>query len=81
MRAPGTHRKRKWSEMSAAQRAVSVVLVAVQLTMAISAWRDLARRDVTEVRGPKWRWALVIGANFFGPIAYFRRGRLATNAD
>ena len=73
------HNKRKWSEMSAAQKSVTVVLAVVQLTMAATAWRDLARRDATQVKGPKWRWALIIGANFFGPIAYFRRGRLATH--
>ena len=79
MSAPTTHHKRTWSEMGAGRRAVSVVLIVVQLTMAICAWRDLARRDATQVRGPKWRWALAIGVNFFGPIAYFRRGRVATN--
>ena len=81
MSVRGMHNKRKWSEMSAAQKSASVVLVVIQLTMAASAWRDLARRDATQVRGPKWRWAMIIGANFFGPIAYFRRGRLSTNAS
>ncbi|MGH9021023.1 MAG: hypothetical protein ACRDV0_08415, partial [Acidimicrobiales bacterium] len=27
-------------------------------------------------RGPKWRWAIAIGANFFGPVAYLRKGRV-----
>ena len=78
MSAGMKHGKRKWREMNAAQKSVTIVLAVVQLTMAATAWRDLARRDATEVKGPKWRWALVIGANFFGPIAYFRRGRLST---
>lgn len=71
-------RKRKWREMTETQKAIAVVTVVVQLTMAIFAWRDLARRSNDEVRGPKWRWAIAIGANFFGPIAYFRRGRIAS---
>ena len=79
MRVGTKHGKRKWSEMSAAQKSVSVALVIIQFTMAATAWRDLARRDANQVRGPKWRWALVIGANFFGPVAYFRRGRLASS--
>ena len=78
MRVGTKHGKRKWSEMNAAQKSVTIVLAVIQLTMAATAWRDLARRDATQVKGPKWRWALVIGANFFGPIAYFRRGRLAS---
>jgi hypothetical protein len=70
--------KRKWSEMTESQKGIAIVTVAVQLTMAVFAWRDLARRSNDEVRGPKWRWAVAIGANFFGPIAYYRRGRVTS---
>lgn len=48
----------------------------VQLALASAAWVDLARRPASEVRGPKWRWALVIGVNFAGPLSYFRWGRV-----
>ena len=69
--------KRMWSEMTESQKAIAAVTLTVQLTMAALAWRDLARRPSEKVRGPKWRWAIAIGANFFGPIAYYRRGRIA----
>jgi hypothetical protein len=68
--------KRKWSEMTESQKAIAVATVALQFVMATHAGRDLARRSNEEVRGPKWRWAIAIGANFFGPIAYYRRGRI-----
>ncbi len=48
---------------------------AAQLLLAAAAWADLAHRPAEQVRGPKWRWALVIAVNWVGPIGYFLRGR------
>ncbi len=75
-----TRHHRKWREMTPLQKSLSIAMAVVQLSMAGAAWRDLARRPGEQVRGPKWRWALVIGLNFFGPIAYFRRGRIQVPA-
>jgi hypothetical protein len=61
---PGGNR-RQWRDMSSLQRTVTIVMAVVQLSLAGA-----------QVRGPKWRWAVTIGLNFLGPIAYFRRGRL-----
>lgn len=72
------HQKRKWSQMTESQKAIAIATILVQFTMAVLAWRDLALRSKQEVRGPKWRWAVAIGANFFGPIAYYRRGRISS---
>jgi Phospholipase_D-nuclease N-terminal len=52
-----------------------VVTTTIQLGLAAAAWTDLARRPAVQVRGPKWRWALVIAVNYAGPLAYFRWGR------
>ena len=49
--------------------------------LAAAAWWDLARRPATQVRGPKWMWALVIGVNFVGPVLYFARGRAITTGQ
>jgi type VI protein secretion system component VasK len=57
--------KRKWRDMSSLQRTVAIVMAVAQFSLAGA-----------EVRGPKWRWALTIGLNFFGPIAYLCRGRI-----
>lgn len=68
-------RRRSWSDLSGWQRASTMVLAAAQLALAVTAWRDLARRDAAQVRGRKAVWAAVIAVNYVGPIAYFLRGR------
>lgn len=68
-------RSRRWDEMSATKKLLVMVLTALQVSLAVSAWADLARRPAELVNGPKRRWALLIGINFVGPIAYFVRGR------
>jgi hypothetical protein len=50
---------------------------AVQFALAGAAWIDLARRPAALVNGRKAVWALVIGINFVGPLAYFFFGRRA----
>ncbi|MGH9021022.1 MAG: PLDc N-terminal domain-containing protein [Acidimicrobiales bacterium] len=76
MRGITTRRKKRWRDMSPLQKAATVVLGLTQFTLAVIAWSDLARRPDSQVRGPKWRWAIAIGANFFGPVAYLRKGRV-----
>jgi hypothetical protein len=68
-------KKKKWSEMTNLQRAGVVVMGAIQISLAIAAWTDLAKRDPAKVNGPKGRWAGIIGINFVGPILYFTVGR------
>jgi hypothetical protein len=67
--------RRTWSELSERQRAVALTLASVQLSLAVTAWVDLAVRPAEQVRGRKSVWALVIAVNVVGPIAYFVRGR------
>jgi hypothetical protein len=69
-------RSKSWRDLSERQKAAVVVAGAAELGMAAAAWADLARRPADQVRGPKWRWALLIAVNFIGPIAYFRLGRV-----
>jgi hypothetical protein len=57
------------------QRAGILTLASVQLSLAATAWTDLARRPARTVHGPKVLWALVIAVNVVGPLAYFRFGR------
>ncbi len=52
-----------------------LTLASVQLSLAATAWADLATRPAARVNGSKTRWALVIAVNFVGPLAYFRWGR------
>lgn len=70
-------RSRRWDDLAPAQKVLVMVLASVQISLAVSAWADLARRPAAEVNGRKDVWAAVIGINFVGPIVYFRRGRRA----
>ncbi len=69
-------KKEQWMAMSTGQRVAAIALGAVQIALAVSAWADLARRPRELVRGSKAKWAVIIGIEFIGPIAYFTRGRL-----
>ena len=67
--------RRRWRDLSGTQKAVVVSLAVVQVSLAIAAWVDLARRPAERVRGPKPAWAAAILVNWVGPILYFTRGR------
>ena len=67
--------KRRWSDLSDREKTMVLVAASVQLSLAATAWVDLARRPPELVRGPKAAWALGIAVNFVGPIAYFTVGR------
>jgi hypothetical protein len=66
---------RRWADLSPGQRAGVVALGAVQVSLAIAAWTDLARRPARTVNGRKPVWAVVIAVNTVGPLAWFRWGR------
>ncbi len=69
--------KKRWSELTPAQRKTFIGLSILQVTFAAAAWTDLAMRPREFVRGRKAWWALAILINFAGPFAYFRWGRRA----
>jgi hypothetical protein len=72
----GCTAKKQWADRGPASKFAVVVAAAVQFALAGAAWADLARRPADQVRGPKWRWGLVVLINFVGPLAYFRWGRV-----
>jgi hypothetical protein len=67
--------RRRWSDLTPRQQTAVLVLGSVQMSLAATAWTDLARRPAAAVNGSKLGWALVIAINFIGPLAYFRWGR------
>jgi len=67
---------RRWGELSQREQTAILVAASVQLSLAATAWADLATRPAELVNGRKSVWAAVIAVNFIGPIAYFTRGRL-----
>jgi hypothetical protein len=68
-------RQRAWNDLSPREQTGVLVVGSVQLALAATAWTDLARRQAALVNGPKLLWAVIIGVNFIGPIAYFVGGR------
>lgn len=67
--------RKRWQDFSKGQQALMLVLASVQLSLAATAWVDLARRPAKDVKGSKGVWAAVIALDFVGPILYFLRGR------
>ena len=66
--------RRTWNEFSPAQQTALLTAACVQISLAATAWVDLARRPAAQVNGPKPVWAAVIAVDFVGPIAYFVKG-------
>ena len=71
-------RSRRWDEYSTRSKLLVMLLTAGQVSLAVSAWTDLARRSAEQVNGRKRRWAAIIAINFIGPVLYFTRGRRAS---
>lgn len=67
-------RARHWSDMTDRQQTAVLVAASVQLSLAATAWADLATRPAALVNGRKGMWAALIGVNVVGPIAYFLWG-------
>ncbi|WP_104522906.1 PLDc N-terminal domain-containing protein [Blastococcus atacamensis] len=67
--------RRKWRDLTSRQQAAVLTLASVQLSLAATAWADLAVRPSAAVNGRKAVWGAVIAVNFVGPVAYFRWGR------
>ena len=68
--------RRHWKDLSDGERTAILVAASIQLSLAATAWVDLARRPPELVRGPKAAWAVAIAVNFVGPISYFAVGRI-----
>lgn len=68
-------KKRRWDDLTPMQQTAIVTAACVQISLAATAWWDLAHRPAALVRGPKAAWAAGIAVNTIGPIAYFTLGR------
>jgi len=66
---------RRWADLTDRQRTVVLTLASIQLSLAATAWADLATRPADQVNGRKGMWAAIIAVNFVGPLSYFRWGR------
>ena len=66
--------KRSWSDLSVTQQKMVCVAGAAEVVVTVVALRDLARRPVGQVRGPKVAWVLAFVVQPLGPLAYFTVG-------
>ncbi|MDV7999946.1 hypothetical protein [Rhodococcus sp. IEGM 1408] len=73
--------KKKWNDLTDAQQTAILILASVQVSLAATAWTDLAVRPPEKVRGSKGKWAAIIAINFIGPALYFWRGRVPDSGD
>ena len=67
--------KKRWSELSQAQRTAIVAAGTVQVGLQVAALVDLRRRPARKVQGAKRMWVALSFVNTLGPLAYFAFGR------
>lgn len=68
---------KKWSDLTAREKAPFMVRGIIQFALLTAALADIYRRPAEEIKGSKWVWSAVAFVNFMGigPIAYFLFGR------
>jgi hypothetical protein len=57
------------------RRLVLSIIVPVQVVLAVLAWRDLSRRDDSQVRGRKGLWRVFVLLNPGNALFYWLFGR------
>ncbi len=64
---------KKWSDLTARQKAPFVLRGVLQFALLAAALADIYRRPAEEINGSKWLWSAAALVNFMGigPIAYF----------
>ena len=67
--------KKRWSDLSAVQKAAIIVGGAIQIGLLFAGLWDLAHRKPEEVRGDRRMWAGLMFIEWLGPLAYFTYGR------
>jgi hypothetical protein len=70
-----TRQSRRWSDLTPGQQKAVLALASIQVSLAVTAWTDLAFRPAAQINGRKSVWAVAIAVNFLGPLLYFTRGR------
>jgi hypothetical protein len=69
---------RQWGSLSRRTRRMLVIAGVAEGILKVAALIDIRRRPSSQVRGPKWLWAVVIatvGSAGVLPISYFAFGR------
>jgi hypothetical protein len=67
--------KKRWRDLSPAQRAITTLVTTIQLALLVAALTDIRRRPATGIKGGKRLWTALAFVDGVGPIAYFAFGR------
>ena len=70
--------RRQWSDLSEPTRRLLTITAIAEGILKLAALIDLKRRPASQVRGPKWMWAMVltiVSSAGLAPISYFVLGR------
>jgi Phospholipase_D-nuclease N-terminal len=70
--------RRQWSDLSPRTRRLIMAAATAEAGLKAVALIDIKRRPASQIRGPKWLWALVvvlINSAGGAPISYFLFGR------
>ncbi len=64
-----------YRQLSPRAQRVVVAVLAMEAVLVVATERDIQRRPVDRIRGPKLLWRVIATQNVVGPAAYFSVGR------
>lgn len=67
--------KKQWNELTPGHQAAIMLGGTLQFGLLGAALWDLSKRAPSQINGSKPLWTAAVFVNFFGPLAYFARGR------
>lgn len=67
--------RKHWKDLSKPAKCAIMLGTVAQVALQVAALRDLSKRTPAQVNGAKGKWVAASFINFFGPIAYFLKGR------
>lgn len=70
--------RKRWSDLSERSRRLLIVAAVAEASLKAAALMDMRRRPASEIRGPKWAWAIalvLVGSFGVLPLSYFAFGR------
>jgi hypothetical protein len=67
--------RKRWSDLTRAQRTVLLAGASVELALTMTALADLVTRPGTALRGSRMAWLAALVVQPFGPVAYLTLAR------
>ena len=70
--------RKQWSDLSPRTRRLLTIAAVAEGILKLAALIDIKRRSASQIRGPKWLWAVVVAVVSSAgvvPISYFVLGR------